>query len=82
MNKPTPKTELIVRPHPHFDINILQIICASTDAVNWILSNAPDYGLLIPDMDKDNVYMFQVQSSIYDPEEVMNYLLSYLNGES
>ena len=74
IKKPQPKKELVIKKHvghTFFDVTV-----ASEDAAEWLKSEAPQFGRLLPDLFSNNKFSMEVGDE-YDAGEVAAYLDTY-----
>jgi len=77
--KPQPKKELVIKKlavHTFFDVTV-----ASEDAAEWLKSEAPQFGRLLPDRYISNKF-FMVVGDEFDADEVASYLDGYNSHEN
>ena len=81
MDKPTPKTEIVIGyKGKASNGGLLHIFVASPDAYRWIEKESASFGtLFLPDSETNHFTLFV--APVYDTDEVEAYLLSYLESD-
>lgn len=80
MRRPNPRAELVIMQVNPMTPYMFAIAASSDDAKAWIEKEAPYFGSIQTSEDIPYMMMFAV-SLAFDPSEVVNYLMSYLNED-
>ena len=76
--KPQPKKELTIKKH--VGLTFFDVTVASEDAAEWLKSEAPTFGRLLPDRSISNKFFMAVGDE-FDADEVASYLDGYNSHE-